>query len=209
MGCMDKLNRVDRVANSLTVDELERRLPEIDLIGDEQIAADTARVFLQWCPDYFWEKRASKNHHAPDERGEYGNWLHTKRVFLEYNTVARSWTEQQLITAREYHCGQAACLLHDMMRYGWPSENNSYSVNNHDRIMAEIIRQRSALPEPVAAACDSHMGSWGEGPLPQSNLEQLVHTADMVASADYNDIGVFMPSKELKELGVTEVDFDE
>lgn len=48
--------------------------------------------------------------------------------------------------------------------------------------MADVIREESALPGAVASAVESHMGDWYDGPAPESDLDRLVHDADMIAS---------------------------
>ena len=208
---MEKVQRVNRVENSLTPKELERLLPEINLIGDDAIRDETARTFLDWCPDYFWTipSSGSGKYHPPDERGEYGNLLHTKRVFLAYEQLARSYTEQHLITADEYHCGQAAALLHDMFKFGWPSENTGITVSDHDVIAANVILHKSELPEEVSGAVAAHAGAWGEGPSPETALQQLLHMADMTVTPDHYYSDVYEPCEELKELGVRGVEIHE
>ena len=208
---MEKVHRVNRVENSLTPKELERMLPEINLIGDDDIRDETARTFLDWCPDYFWEipSSGSGKYHPPDERGEYGNLLHTKRVFLAYEQLARSYTEQHLITADEYHCGQAAALLHDMFKFGWPSEQNDVTVSEHDVIAANVVLHKTDLPNKVSEAIATHAGAWGEGPSPETALQQLLHMADMTVTPSHYYSDVFEPCEELRELGVGGVDIHE
>jgi len=88
---MTKGERVDRVRNSLhSEEELLRRLPEINAIYDEDTRDSVIRTFLKGCPDYFWERPSSSSgkYHSVDERGKYGNWIHTKRVFAEYSNIS-------------------------------------------------------------------------------------------------------------------------
>lgn len=201
---MEKVERVDRVRNSLTESELYRQFPELELFGDTELEQQTADAFLQWCPEYFWEIPSSGTgkYHPPDEHGEYGNVIHTKRVFLAYEQLARSWTEQQLLTADEYHCGQAATLLHDMLKFGWPSDNTGVTVSDHDVIAARIVQNRTELPGEVAGAIAAHAGPFGDGPTPKTALQQVVHLADMSVSANHYYSDVFEPSDEIVEKGV-------
>lgn len=213
---MSKGERVDRIANSLwSEEELIRRLPEIDAIYNEELRDATIHTFMYGCPDYFWERPSSSSgkYHSPDERGKYGNWLHTKRVFAAYCRVSRGSVELGEITPYEKEEGKAAALVHDMMKYGWPSDRNDHTVNNHDLIAADVARNIGEMPESVCRLIETHMGGWGEGPNPETDAEKLLQKADMFASDEYVDVGVFFPAEELLEewpdLIVREVEEDE
>lgn len=197
---MTKGERVNRVRNSLWSEkELLRRLPEIDAIYDEELRGCVVRTYLDGCPDYFWERPSSSTgkYHSVDERGKYGNWLHTKRVFAEYANIAESWVELDRITPLQKEEGKAAALIHDMVKYGWPSERNDHTVNNHDLIAADVARNIGECPESVNRLIEVHMGPWGEGPVPETPNEFLLHTADKSAARECNDIGVYYPADEL------------
>jgi hypothetical protein len=199
---MSKGERVDRVQNSIwSEDELCRRLPEIDLIYDEELRDGVVRTFLDGCPDYFWERPSSSSgkYHSVDERGLYGNWLHTKRVFAEYANISESWVELGQIDPIEKERGKAAALIHDMMKYGWPSERNEHTVNNHDLIAADVARNIGGMSEEICSMIERHMGPWGDGPNPETDNELLLHTADKSAARQYNDIGVYAPTEEMLE----------
>lgn len=199
---MTKGERVDRIDNSLySEEELLRRLPEIDAIYDEYVRECTIRTFMKGCPDYFWERPSSSsgNYHSVDERGECGNWIHTKRVFAEYNSISESWIELGEITDFERECGKAAALIHDMVKYGWPSDNNDHTVNNHDLIAADVAAHIGHCPEEVVGQIAAHMGPWGEGPEPETQAQLLLHTADKSAAREDNDIGIYFPAEEITE----------
>lgn len=210
---MTKGERVDRVNNSLySEEELLRRLPEIDAIYDEEIRDSVIRTFMRGCPDSFWENPSSSSgkYHSVDERGKHGNWIHTKRVFAEYCNISESWVELDVITPEQKEEGKAAALVHDMMKYGWPSEGNDHTVNNHDKVAAEVAMHIGNMRDNVVRLIATHMGSWGSGPNPETPQEILLHTADKSAARKENDIGVYFPSEELleewPELTVAEVD---
>lgn len=197
---MSKGERVDRVRNSLySEEELVRRLPEVDAIYNEELREAVIRTFMDCCPDYFWERPSSSSgkYHSPDERGKYGNWLHTKRVFAEYCNISESWVELSRITPMQKEKGKAAALVHDMMKYGWPSEQNDHTVNNHDLIAADVALHIGDMPNDVVRMIATHMGPWGEGPNPETPAQLLLHTADKSAARRDNDIGVYFPAEEL------------
>jgi hypothetical protein len=210
---MSKGERVDRVKNSLwSEEELLRRLPEIDAIYDDELRDGVIRTFMDGCPDYFWKRPSSSSgkYHSVDERGKYGNWIHSKRVFAEYNNISESWVEAGWISPRQKEQGKAAALIHDMMKYGWPSEQNEHTVNNHDLIAADVARNIGEMPESVVRLIEVHMGPWASGPNPETNAEKLLHTADKSAARAENDIGIYFPADELlkewPDIIVAEVD---
>jgi hypothetical protein len=65
--------------------------------------------------------------------------------------------------------------------------------------MARVVREESELPEIVADAIAAHMGAWYDGPPPTpGSIEDLVHTADMLASC--SAISVPVPAPRPREL---------
>lgn len=199
---MEKGKRVDRIRNSLdSEEELLRRLPEIDAIYVDELRDDAIRTFMKGCPDYFWEEPSSSSgkYHSVDERGKHGNWIHTKRVFAEYCNIAESWVELGAITPRQKEEGKVAALIHDMMKYDWPSENDGHTIRDHDKVAADVAMNIGDVEDSVVRMVASHMGPWGKGPNPQSKNELLLHTADKSAARKDNDIGIYFPAEELLE----------
>lgn len=197
---MSKGERVNSIKNSLyTEEELLRRLPEIDAIYDEDLRNGVIRTFMKGCPDHFWERPSSSSgkYHSTDEIGKFGNWLHTKRVFAEYCNISESWVEGGWITPYEKECGKAAALLHDMMKYGWPSEQNDHTIRDHDLVAADVAEHIGDMPDEVVRLVEVHMGPWGKGPNPETPAERVFHTADKSAARRENDIGVYFPADEL------------
>jgi response regulator RpfG family c-di-GMP phosphodiesterase len=199
-------NAEDFVLDPLeTEDELERRLPEIWNIEDDEIRNRTVDVFIRACPAYFWElpTSSSGNHHPKDERGRFGNWLHTKRVFMMYSNLAESDRELGALSEHDIDCGKSAALIHDMLKYGWPSDNHPHTVDDHPIIAAEVAREMGGLPDHVYNLIYTHMGPWNSPKVPKGTNERLLHRADKAVSPDWATIGVYRPSKELtEELGV-------
>jgi len=197
---MEKSKRIDRVVNSLEEGELLRRLPEIKKIDDSDVRDCVIRTFLYGCPDYFWENPTSSSgkYHSPDERGKHGNWIHTKRVFSQYTNMSESYLEAGEIDEYQRDCGKAAALIHDMMKYGWPSDGNNHTVRNHDLIASSVARDIGGCPNEVYLLIHSHMGPWGEGMMPENRRQWLFHLADKSASGvDEDDLAVFKPAEEI------------
>lgn len=207
---MKRMNTVDGVRNSLDSEELYSWYPELELFGDPAMEQETGKFMLNWAPEYAFEIPSSSTgkYHPPDENNEGGNVLHTKRVFLAYEQLARSYIQQHKIDAVEYHSGQAAALLHDLFKAGWPSSPDQH-VADHGVIVADLIEEKTALPQMVADCCRSHNGAWGEGDSPDSDLEQLVHMADMTVSPRWYYSDVYKPNEQLRSLGVGAIDPDE
>jgi hypothetical protein len=198
---MSKAERINRVINSLhTEDELVRRLPEVDAIYDEDLKDMVVRTYLDGCPDSFWERPSSSTgkYHSDDECGKHGNWLHTKRVFAKYCDLSQSYVENGVMTEWEREAGKAAALIHDMMKYGWPSEGRDHTTNEHDVIAADVARNIGGAPNEVYHLVHAHMGPWGEGMEPANERHWLLHFADKAACGVKEDnIAVYYPAEEL------------
>ncbi|WP_337653216.1 HD domain-containing protein [Halomontanus rarus] len=192
--------------SELSTEEVQRRLPTLELIDDPRTKAVTTRL-SQTAPDYFWEVPASaSNYHHPACRGHRGLWAHTLMLSTVIDRLADSYVGQGLITEHEVDYAHAAAILHDQRKNGDPANPSETSVSDHDIRMAEVVAE-SALDDAIAAAIGTHMGCWYDGPEPESNLDQLVHTADMVASTESITPGIQGPiPDELAELGLEEVD---
>jgi hypothetical protein len=181
---MNKAERIDRVQNTLTEEELRRRLPEVSLLMDQDVEKATVRSFLKGCPDYFWELASSSTgkYHAVDERGLHGNWIHTKRVFVAYLALSRTYLEQGLITELEREAGKSAALIHDMLKYGWPSQNREHTASDHDIIGSDVSRYIGGASEATWSPIHAHNGAWADGKNPETDFEQILHLADYTAS---------------------------
>jgi len=199
---MKKAERISRVKNSLTERELNRKLPEVNLIRDEEIREGTKNTFLLACPDGFWEKASSSTgkYHEEDERGKYGNWLHTNRVFVTYLIMSQTYIKQGLITEDDREGGKSAALLHDMLKYGWPSENREHTSSRHDVINSDVARIIGGLPPSVYNPIHAHNGAWSEGKTPQNDREEIMHLSDYVAAKPIlGKVAVWNPARELKK----------
>lgn len=181
--------------------EIERRLPEVTLIEDDELREQTVDALSRGVPKYFWKVPAtsSGHYHNPFARGRHGLWVHVKMGFAVYERLVRSKIEQGLMTEYEADCGRAALLLHDMLKYGHSYSKGDSTVKNHDLLAGTWLRHNTDLPEAVIRAVERHNGPWYEGPEPETEMEHLVHTADMVASSRNITPGVFEPHPKLAE----------
>lgn len=184
-----------------------RRLPSIFLIEEFSIQEEVAALTCQ-APDYFWQVPASTSgYHHPICRETHGLWAHTLMLSTVIERVRDALVKCDVLTPRQIDYAHAAAILHDQRKNGDPEDPAPKSVSDHDLRMGGVIRRESGLPEAVARAVDSHMGAWYDGPEPESELEWVVHVADMIAST--NTITPAVPAPlpdELRGMGLTEVD---
>lgn len=179
--------------SSLSVSEVNRRLPALSLIDNQQIRRETQRL-TQNAPSYFWKRSGSTSgyHNAH----QHGLWKHTLKLSTVLDRLVDSWVELGHISERDVDRVHAAAILHDQRKEG---ATGGQTARDHDLQMGEVIRDSSALENRVAAAVDAHMGPWYDGPEPRpGTLEDLLHVADMVASAPA--IEVYLPEPVPNEL---------
>lgn len=191
---------------SLDGEEVYRRMPALNLIDDDELREETARVTAA-APEYFWRVPASTSgYHHPFCRGERGLWAHTLMVCTVLERLADSYVQQGLIERRDVDLARSAAILHDQRKNGPPDVPSDSSVSNHDVLMANVVREEG-LPSAVEGAVRAHMGPWYDGPMPETPLQRLVHNADMVASTETVTPKVPGPiPEEIAELGAEETE---
>lgn len=172
--------------SSLSPSEVERRIPSIRLIEDDNLWRETARLTAD-APDYFWTVPASTSgYHHPRCRGERGLWAHTLMLSSVIERLAESRVALGELTEDEVDVARAAAILHDQRKNGDPASPSSSSVSDHDLRMADVVRSELDVDvlvrDAVADAIAAHMGPWYDGPEPETPVERLVHDADMIAS---------------------------
>lgn len=184
-------------------EEIMRRLPEIELIEDEEIRKQTRDALARGTPDYFWKVPATSSgyYHNTYSKGKHGLWIHVKMGVTAYERMVRSYVEQGLISEKEADMGRAAMLLHDMLKYGHKYESGDHTRSNHDVMAGMWVGKNTDLPTPVVRAVERHNGPWYDGPTPEpdDHLSQLVHMADMVASTKNATCGLYKPAEEIAE----------
>lgn len=186
----------------LSADTVRRRFPPLSLIDSRTIRLDTGRALSEGTPEYFWTVPAASSykHHNPYCCGERGLWVHTLMVSTVYERLVGSWVAQDRLTEREADLGRAACLLHDLRKHGESYTEGDSADRDHDLQAARFVREFTDLPSPVADAVASHMGSWYEGPAPETPLQRLVHQADMIAASKNVTPGIYHKPAEIAEL---------
>lgn len=180
-------------------EEVERRLPEVTLIDDDEIREETISAIGRGVPDYFWKVPATSSgrYHNPFSRRKHGLWIHVKMVFTAFERFQRSYVEQGRITEYEADLCRAGILLHDMLKYGHKYEDGDGTVTNHDKLGGHWLRHNTGLPNEVARMVERHNGPWYDGPEPENDMEDLVHLSDMAASTKNGTWGVWQPADEI------------
>ena len=140
-------------------------------------------AMLDMAPEYFWTAPSSSSgQYHPDDEHKFGGLVkHTIRVCEVGRIMAQATpgANMSLILA--------ACILHDIYRYGILSERNEHSSPDHPMLAAKAIDAYGmAVHSPcnyamISSAVARHMGRWGEH-LPLSMDQWIVHYADNIAA---------------------------
>ena len=137
--------------------DLTPLISRANMIKDDEIRLLTLKV-LYATPIATWQKPASRRHHLPDERMEWGSRLHTCRVFDCFKFIADVFQYSDITT----DIGMSAALLHDCRKYGNKAKS-SYTLPDHPELAVEAIQNAGIdcrFTDEIAYAVNSHMGRW-------------------------------------------------
>lgn len=84
------------------------------------------------------------------------------------------------------------------LKYGEPSREE-HTVSDHDVISAVYLRKHTDMPEAVIRCVEMHNGPRGAGNVLSTDLEQLHHQADRIASCRAARFSVMAPCREGRE----------
>lgn len=166
--------------------ELLRR--ELNLIKDEALK-NKVEAILQNIPEVMEHKPSSSSgrYHPDFDNSDGGNIKHTKAVVKVAEKLVdgfSSWDYAVYNLNADYI--YAACILHDMCKYGTDPDTATHTVHEHPKLAGDLIR--SDYPH-VAFLIDSHMGKWNTSkysnvtlPVPVTFMQKIVHIADCIAS---------------------------
>lgn len=175
-------------------------IDEINLIKDDDVKSFVRSVLLR--ANLFWKipSSFSGKYHPPDEHGELGNVIHTKRVVRIADTMCESYT----LSAEERDLILAACILHDVTKGIESSDSDSfhydpmhpYTVHKlvencikydkeygDDSSSTTLFLQEEAV-QTILRLVRCHLGPWSPVPetYPITYLDYIVHLADNIAS---------------------------
>lgn len=181
-------------------EDLAPLLEEIDSIEDSDTRLFVRGVLL-CAPDEFWTGPSSINEkfNPPDEHSMGGNIIHTKRVVRVVLTLA----EARQLSPEETDTLLAAALIHDLFKIMKNKEGNSqydpmhpymldrfitwlrliHAENSEDNFSSTFLLDPDKV-EQILRVVRCHMGAWSAIPetLPFTNLEWILHYADLIAS---------------------------
>lgn len=179
--------------------KLEPLLSEIDSIQDESIKSFTRAMLL--AVDTFWVAPSSPSgkYHPPDEYGEGGDVLHTKRVVAITKLLAESQEREDFETDMLV----SAAILHDITKV-YCREDGSFKSDTMHPLTVTTLFEKLRLTEmedakkqgskttmldfntitEILRLVRCHMGPWSPIPevVPITPFEMTVHWADMIAA---------------------------
>lgn len=148
-----------------------------------EIRDDDKRNFvinvLEVAPYAFWTKRASRNHHLEDERGDYGTLRHTVRVLHGVIKLCEATQEDSVVRDNVL----VAAALHDIGRYDIDGNAES-TIPSHPFVVRRLV-EKYALScsgiEGILKIIEQHMGIWGKPEfLPAMGPSTMLHTVDFL-----------------------------
>jgi hypothetical protein len=185
--------------------EMKPLLDRANSIKSEEIRLFTKQMIL-YTPISNWQQRASRNHHLPDERVEWGTRLHTCRVHDCWTFIASVFQYEDILT----DIGKSAALLHDCRKYGM-NGTYDYTVPQHPflvrKVMDELEIKNTSYRECVLTCVEAHMGQWTEkdhkpAPIQWGSLgiletpARMIHLSDCVVARFAEVIGKEPLNKE-------------
>lgn len=170
---------------------IEQFRSELQLIEDKSIR-DFTEYALSKAPAYFWINPSSSSgkYHPPQSNGQGGLVRHTKAVVYFANKLCEVYSS----VGQERDCIIAACILHDIVKYG---TGLPHTTKTHDAEGATFVRQHArdfvfdpVLAENIACGVEWHMGKWtkrSDGktrvfPERYLAIEKIVHLADVISA---------------------------
>ena len=174
--------------------ELLRR--ELNLIKNEALRGKVEEI-LRSIPECMEHKPSSSSgkYHPEFDRVDGGNINHTKAVVkvAEILMDATDYFADAETYKEVFDSVIAACILHDMMKYGTDPDEAEHTVSNHPILAAKLIED---YDPKIAGLIECHMGKWngikneqrevvGYMPKPGNLLEVIVHFADLIASREW------------------------
>jgi 23S rRNA maturation-related 3'-5' exoribonuclease YhaM len=151
----------------------------------EKIQDNGARFFtksiIQVVPERAWRLPSARDHHLSDERGEWGNAIHTLRVSRICDVFA------DILNLEQFQRDElkSAALLHDVAKHG-PDATAPFIYKQHPQLVRALIDRTGVGHHGIIESCiEQHMGRWGEVPCDwerekRISLAFLLHAADCI-----------------------------
>lgn len=168
---------------------------ELDYIQDKTIKEMT-QLGVDNLPDYFFTVPSSSSgkYHPSFAIGDGGLYRHTTFAV----GIAKDLFNITAFTPLEQDCIISALILHDGLKQGI---GTGHTEKNHPLLMArhlqdlwkdyEVINNDIDMKMIILKCIASHMGKFNEKgmlPIPQSKIEEFVHSCDYLSSRKiYNE----------------------
>ena len=136
---------------------------------------------LKVAPLEFWTKWCSLKYHPVDERGCYGNLIHTIRVAKLVLVIVASCN----FLRRDIDKVLSGAILHDVCRYDLDG-SSQYSHKEHPKLVRKLMdRHRIGLDNPsrevLLEDIEKHMGRWDKPSYaPKILPSEVLHLADAI-----------------------------
>ena len=133
-------------------------------------------------PERAWKAPSSRDHHSLEERGEWGNLIHSIRV------VDTAWILADIFAlgSLDRDVLHSAASLHDIGKRGVDGKGIRI-VSNHPqlvRVMVENMDLTCEYKEQILFTIEKHMGRWGRQPTvfygKVVDIAMLLHIADCI-----------------------------
>lgn len=180
------------------LEELRKRA---NLIRSSRLNEFTLRM-IDGIPQTIWSMPSSWKHHLLDERGEWGNAIHSIRV----TDVSLIEADSLLMVNEPKDALISASLLHDIGKRGLNGDSKIIQTTDHPflvRKLVESLGYNSTPYDDVLIPIESHMGKWTKGgPLPDflrlkklgessirvADVSMILHLADCIV-ARWEEVG--------------------
>ena len=141
---------------------------------------DLTEKTLKVAPITFWTKQCSLKYHPVDERGLYGNLIHTIRVAKLVLVIVDSCGCRRWIIDRVL----SGAILHDVCRHGIDGKSE-FSDKEHPRLVRQLMDKHKILDSPareeVLEDIEKHMGRWDNSAYaPKLLPSEVLHLADVI-----------------------------
>ena len=168
---------------------------ELDLIIDEDLRMAVKYFLNDRVPAYFWEIGASSSgkYHPVFSQNRGGLVRHTKAVVMFAEELLRM-SSYAFMKAEYKDYVIAACIIHDVAKYGMGDEMEKGEYKNHAAnaalMFVDYCEADYHPSELLLNAVKSHMGQWSteKDDRPFTNIDRCVHMADYMASRNFIDI---------------------
>lgn len=175
-------------------------IEELNYIKNEEVKNFTEFV-VEKRPSYFDEVPSSSTgkYHSPQSNGYGGLMRHTKAVVY----FAVKLCDVYNLAPIDRDVVISACILHDIVKYGI-GVKQPFTTKNHDTEGAKYVQilAKTAPPckyvEEICKGISAHMGRWKAGatvvfPKDLTEIEQIVHLADVISSCKEVRLGFLEP----------------